>query len=193
MMSGKVRRITSDSFFSRVAGMWYLCGLGSNIAPETNLPLAVARLADLFGEVRLSPVIRTSPQGMVTRRSFLNALALFESQRPPDQVKSQLNVLEEALGRDRSDPLRSVRDRSIDVDILQAAAAPDFESTAIEENYFRQLLGGAPVEGVVLQLNGQLLGQATTTVYRNQGSGHEVIVQQGQNLLHDTVKTALPG
>lgn len=173
--------------------MWYLCGLGSNIAPETNLPLAVARLADRFGEVRLSPVIRTPPYGMVTERCFLNALVLFQSPCRPDQVKALFNGLEEALGRDRSDPLRSVRDRPLDVDILLTAPTPDFDRVFVEEGYFRQLLKGGPVEGVALSLNGQPLGQTTATVYRDQGAGHKVIVQQGQNLLDDAVETALPG
>src|SRR5690554_2319999 len=126
----------SVNLFRQVTAMWYVCGLVSNIAPETNLPLAVARLADRFGEVRLSPVIRTPPYGMVTERCFLNALVLFQSPYRPDQVKALFNGLEEALGRDRSDPLRSVRDRPLDVDILLTAPTPDFDSASVEEGYF---------------------------------------------------------
>ncbi len=173
--------------------MWYLCGLGSNIAPETNLPLAVARLADHFGEVRLSPVIRTPPYGMVTERCFLNALLLVQSPWRPEQIKTLFNTLEEALGRDRSDPLRSVRDRPLDVDILLAAPTPAFDSTLIGEAFFRQLLAGELVEGVPLMLDGQRLGETAATIYRDQGAGHKVVVQQGQNLLDDAVKTTLPG
>lgn len=179
--------------FSRVTGMWYLCGMGSNIAPEENLPRAVARLSSLFGKVSLSVVIRTSPEGMVSANPFLNALAIFESQEPPGRVKGQLNELEESLGRDRSDPLSSVRDRPIDVDILETASMPRFNGADIGEAYFRQLLRGDAVAGVALLLDGQPLGQAPATVYRNQGAGHEVIVLQGQNLLDHAIKSPLPG
>ena len=177
----------------RVTGMWYLCGLGSNIAPDDNLPRAVARLAGLFGTVSLSPVIRTSPEGMASENPFLNALAVFESPEGPGQVKQRLNALEEALGRDRSDPLSSVRDRPIDVDILQAGPEPCFDGERIDENYYRQLLRGDPVAGVALLLHGQPLGEAPATVHRNQGAGHEVIVLQGENLLDHAVKAPLPG
>lgn len=173
--------------------MWYLCGLGSNISPEQNLPRAVARLAQLFGPVSLSPVVRTAPQGMDSDNSFLNALAVFRSDLPPDQVKQHLNALEESLGRDRSDPFSGVRDRPIDVDILETRSSPAFTGCDITENYYRQLLAGEPVVGERLSLRGQALGEASATVHRNQGAGHEVIVQQGDDLLNHAVKAALPG
>ena len=179
--------------FSRVTGMWYLCGLGSNIAPEQNLPMAVARLASRFGAVALSPVIRTLPQCMASDHPFLNALAVFESDLARDEVKTLLNALETELGRDRADPLSSIRDRPIDVDILQTHSVPVFDGEHVTEDYFRQLLRGDPVAGVALLLDGQPLGQASATVHWNQGTGHEVIVQQGKNLLDHAVKSPLPG
>lgn len=173
--------------------MWYLCGLGSNIDPEHNVPRAVAHLARLFGPVSLSPVIRTAPQGMDSDNSFLNALAVFHSELTPDRVKVRLNALEEGLGRDRSDPWSGVRDRPIDVDILEAAPEPVFSGQGIIEDYYRQLLAGEYRAGELLDLDGQPLGQASATIDRDQGAGHEVIVQQGDNLLDHAVKSALPG
>lgn len=173
--------------------MWYLCGLGSNIAPEYNLPLAIARLARLFGPVSLSPVIRTAPQGMDSDNSFLNALVVFQCSLSADRVKQCLNELEEGLGRDRSDPLSGVRDRPIDVDILEARSNPEFSGEAVTEGYYRKLLAGERVEGERLELDGYPLGQSPATVNWDQGAGNKVVVQQGDNLLHDAVKTALPG
>ncbi|WP_328189018.1 2-amino-4-hydroxy-6-hydroxymethyldihydropteridine diphosphokinase [Marinobacter sp. OP 3.4] len=173
--------------------MWYLCGLGSNIAPKHNLPLAVARLARLFGPVSLSPVVRTAPQGMASDNSFLNALAVFQSDLPPDRVKQHLNELEESLGRDRSDPDSSVRDRPIDVDILESRNRPGFSGQAITEDYYRRLLEGEAVRGEPLLLEGWPLGEAPATIDWNQGAGDEIVVQQGDNLLYHAVKTALPG
>ena len=173
--------------------MWYLCGLGSNIDPKRNLPRALARLVRLFGPLSLSPVIRTAPQGMDSDNSFLNALVVFQSELPPDQVKQCLNELEEALGRDRSDPLSGVRDRPIDVDILKIQRCPAFTDDGITEAYYRALLAGGRVAGEQLLLQGQSLGEAPATIDWNQGAGHEVIVQHGDDLLHHTVKAALPG
>jgi len=172
--------------------MWYLCGLGSNISPEQNLPRALARLARLFGQVSLSPVVRTAPQGMDSDNSFLNALAVFQSDLPPDQVKQQLNALEESLGRDRSDPFSGVRDRPIDVDILETRTSPAFTGSSITESYYRLLLAGDRKAGEQLMLQGQALGETPATIHWNQGAGHELVIQQGDDLLDHAVKTALP-
>ena len=173
--------------------MWYLCGLGSNIDPEKNLPRAVVRLAQGFGPVSLSPVIRTAPQGMDSDNSFLNALAVFYSDLLPDQVKQHLNELEEALGRDRSDPFSGVRDRPIDVDILETCGSPAFTGCDITEGYYRQLLAGEPVAGERLSYRGQFLGEAPATIDWYQGASHELVVQQGESLLDHAIKAALPG
>lgn len=173
--------------------MWYLCGLGSNIDPERNLPRALAQLARRFGPVSVSPVVRTAPQGMDSENSFLNALAVFHSDLQPDQVKQHLNELEEALGRDRSDPFSGVRDRPIDVDILETSGNPAFTGSAITETYYRQLLAGEPVSGERLPYRGGVLGEAPATIDWNQGPGHELVVQQGDNLLDHAIKASLPG
>lgn len=174
--------------------MWYLCGLGSNIQPEENLPRAVGLLADRYGPVWLSPVVRTRPEGIDTPNAFLNALAVFSTDLSPERLKCELNALEEAMGRDRSDPLSSRKDRPIDIDILEAGQTRHFRGGAIEEGYYRSLFEGETPQPVVsLVLCGQTLGQAPATIHRNQGAGHEVVIEQGQQLNHHTAKTSLPG
>lgn len=174
--------------------MWYLCGLGSNIQPEQNLPRAIGLLADRYGPVWLSAVVRTRPEGIDTPHAFLNAIAVFATDLSPEQLKRELNTLEESLGRDRSDPLSSRKDRPIDVDILEVGPTRNFTGNGIEEHYYRALFeGGPPQPAVPLELSGQLLGQAPATVYRNQGAGHEIVIEQGQQLNHHTAKTSLPG
>ena len=130
---------------------------------------------------------------MDSDNNFLNGLAVFHSDLPADQVKQHLNLLEEALGRDRSDPLSGVRDRPIDVDILEIRQAPRFTGSDITESYYRQLLAGEQLAGERLFLDGQVLGEAPATIHRNQGAGHELVVQQCDDLLNHAVKTALPG
>ncbi|WP_339798799.1 2-amino-4-hydroxy-6-hydroxymethyldihydropteridine diphosphokinase [uncultured Marinobacter sp.] len=173
---------------------WYLCGLGSNIRPDENLPQAVARLAARYGPIWLSAVIHTRPEGMSTPNPFLNALAVFASELSPEQLKAELNALEEAMGRDRSDPMSSRKDRPIDVDILEVRRQRAFTGATIEEPYYRRLFQGEPaVAGVSLQLEGQRLGQSPATIYRNQGPGHEIVVEQGEQLNHYAVKATFPG
>lgn len=173
--------------------MWYLCGIGSNIAPERHLPEALMRLAGRFEKVRVSRVLRTSPQGIDTRNSFLNALAVFQCPLEADGLKAWLVELEESLGRDRADPLSSVRDRPIDIDILAIANSPVFPAAAVTEEYYQGLISGVPGPGVELELAGQRLGEATSTIHRDQRSGYKVVVHQGEELLDHTAESAFPG
>lgn len=174
--------------------MWYLCGLGSNIRPETHLPRAVAELATRYGTLWLSPVIRTRPEGMSTPHAFLNALALFRCELSPADLKLELNALEERMGRNRSDPLSRYRDRPIDVDILESSPRRHFTGNAIHESYYCALFYGTVAQPTVtLCLEGQTLGQAPATIYRNQGTGHKIIIKQSEQLQHDATKPTFPG
>ena len=89
--------------------------LGSNIDPEHNLRSAVAALRERFGEVRLSPVYRTTAVGF-DGPDFLNAIAAIESDMHPFALNDWLHALEIAHGRDRRD--KSYSDRTLDLDII---------------------------------------------------------------------------
>ncbi len=175
--------------------MWYLCGLGSNIEPEKNVALALAELLNRFGTLWLSPVLRTQPSGIETPNLFLNTLVAFTSELDPDQLKSQLNRLEESLGRDRSDPLSAEKDRPMDVDILACSADGRFADQTFSEPYFRALFEGDSdlSARVTIDLHGHSLGKAPATIHRNLGAGDEIIVDQGQQLNHHAVESTFPG
>ena len=174
--------------------MWYLCGLGSNIRPETNLPRAVTELAARYGTLWLSPVIRTRPEGMTTPHAFLNALVVLHCELSPAALKLELNALEERMGRNRSDPLSRYSDRPIDVDILESSPRRYFTGSGIDESYYCALFHGTGTQPTVaLCLDGQALGQAPATIYRNESTGHKVVVEQGEQLQYDTTKSTLPG
>lgn len=96
----------------------YLCSLGSNIEPQRNFPQAQTALKALSDNISFSRNIPTSPVNMNTDRNFLNALFIIQTPMTADQLKCEFNKIEEALGRDRSDPQRSLKDRTIDIDIL---------------------------------------------------------------------------
>jgi len=99
--------------------MGYLVGIGSNIAPERNVPRILERLVRRFGDLRISSVHRTEPQGIQSGNSFLNLVIHLETDLTECELKSWLNALEEELGRDRSNPDKKRLDRTADLDILR--------------------------------------------------------------------------
>lgn len=103
----------------------YLCSLGSNIEPQRYFPQAQAALRLVSSHLTFSRNIATTPVDMVTDNQFLNALFLIQTPLTEKELKQEFNRIEEALGRDRSDPRRSIKDRTIDIDILgQPQAEP---------------------------------------------------------------------
>lgn len=91
--------------------------LGSNIAPERNLPLAVAMLRGAGGIVAVSRVFATDPVGAPGGAPFLNAALLFETGLDPVTLKRDvIGGIERALGRVR-DPADRNAPRTIDIDI----------------------------------------------------------------------------
>lgn len=104
-------------------GVWGMIGysfaaLGSNIDPEMNIHHAKQQLQTLSGDCLFSQNIATKPVDIDTNNGFLNALFIIDTPLSSDELKQQFNQIEEALGRDRSDPERSKKDRTIDIDIL---------------------------------------------------------------------------
>ena len=92
-----------------------LLSLGSNIAPETHLPAAIAALQARFGELRVSPFYRTRSVGF-DGADFLNAAAIIHTDLAPQSLNDWLHALEDAHGRDRSGP--RFNDRTLDIDIV---------------------------------------------------------------------------
>ena len=92
-----------------------LLSLGSNIAPETHLPAAIAALQARFGELRVSPFYRTRSVGF-DGADFLNAAAIINTDLAPQSLNDWLHALEDAHGRDRSGP--RFGDRTLDIDIV---------------------------------------------------------------------------
>ncbi|MEM9213369.1 MAG: 2-amino-4-hydroxy-6-hydroxymethyldihydropteridine diphosphokinase [Cyanobacteria bacterium P01_F01_bin.150] len=134
----------------------YLVGIGSNIDANKNVPLALEKLRPHVSQCVLSRAIQTEPVGIVSDHKFLNMIAYLECELDPIMLKGIFNGIEADLGRDRSDPLRKVKDRTIDLDILieintdddwlkGVAEAPDycrlilFELLASLPHYFSSL------------------------------------------------------
>lgn len=91
-------------------------GIGSNIEPKKNIPLAVANLSRLSQILAISRVYQTSPVGGVGP-DFLNAAAVVETGLATSRLRlAVLRRIESDLGRNRGvDPNTP---RTIDLDIL---------------------------------------------------------------------------
>ncbi len=176
-----------------VAGNGIWVGIGSNIEPLNNVPAIVRHLLAHFPRLHISPVLHTEPQGMNTNHDFLNAVAFIETERPADEVKAIFNSIEETLGRDRSHPQSKQRDRAADIDILhvcQAGSPPVTLADLPHESYLRGafcLLAGAlgALECRIevserrqrLSLDGQLFGEAATTIDRDGDTCRVVVIE----------------
>ena len=161
--------------------MWYLCGLGSNVEPECNISKALARLTNEAIWIWVSEIIRTAPVGMRTTQDFLNTLVVFWSPETPQDLKQNLNMIEEVLGRNRSDPDRKRKDHTIDIDILECANRPSFSGHGIKEVYFRHLFDSnldmdeVPVS---VMFDKYWLGKTPVVIRQICGTEHAIIVEK---------------
>lgn len=89
--------------------------IGSNVEAEKNIRLAVAAIRQAFGELVLSPVYESAAVGF-DGDDFLNLVTGFETTWLVSEVVSQLHMIEDDLGRDRTQARFSKR--PIDLDIL---------------------------------------------------------------------------
>ena len=164
--------------------MIYLGSIGSNLQPQTHVPRAVAELAELGSWLRLSAVIFTLPAAMSSAHRFANALFLLDCPLDGVALKARFNALEGGHGRDRSDPARSVKDRTLDLDLL--AAAPTLAALGEPQlpEYLQPLWPGlcrgqplAGLELLPLRWAGLEFGHRPATIYRDAGTGQITVVE----------------
>lgn len=100
-----------------------LIGVGSNIAPETNVCAALQRLLDRGRWLAVSRVIRTTAVGLEAGAPpFLNLAAVLPWGDAPYALVTFLKAIEAELGRDMDHPRRAHRSRPIDLDLIDVAA-----------------------------------------------------------------------
>lgn len=90
-------------------------GIGSNLAPERNLRLAVAELRRRFGNVTLSPVYRNPAVGF-DGPDFLNLVAGFDTNRSPGELLAEFEKIHALTGRARGSERFATRE--LDIDLL---------------------------------------------------------------------------
>lgn len=87
--------------------------MGSNLAPEKNLRLAVNRLHEVGRLIEVSRVYQSPASGAEPQPDFLNAAALVLTNLPLVDTRQQLREIEADLGRVR----RSGAGVAIDLDL----------------------------------------------------------------------------
>lgn len=99
-----------------------LVSLGSNIDPESNLPEAVARLAERCRLIAVSPAYRSRPVGRVEQPAFVNAAVLVETRLEAPEFKSEvLRAIEDDLGRVRTEDKNAPRTIDLDISLYDNA------------------------------------------------------------------------
>ncbi|MCW8194949.1 2-amino-4-hydroxy-6-hydroxymethyldihydropteridine diphosphokinase [Proteobacteria bacterium 005FR1] len=88
-------------------------GIGSNTNRQQNIALALSCLKAEFGELLISPVYESQPVDDLGA-DYYNLVVGFESDKSPQQLRSFLHEVEDALGRDRLAPDQV----TIDLDLL---------------------------------------------------------------------------
>ncbi|GEM_PF-7090282 len=132
--------------------MYYHLSLGTNLEPQKNAAAILHALCAHFGEVVICPFIETTPHSIKTDKMFLNAVAIVRSDKTPEQIKAITNQIEVSLGRDRSDPNSSKKDRAADIDIEHVASDLNFNYfKACPEPYIHEVLKCDPKKRTDLQ------------------------------------------
>lgn len=120
--------------------MTCLVGIGSNIRPLHHIGAALETIIHRHGTCTLSRAVWTTPHNIDSDRSFVNLAVLMPLLMSADALKRQFNAIETELGRDRTDPLRKLADRPIDLDILCDAVCEQTSITAYAPPYMQTVM-----------------------------------------------------
>lgn len=163
--------------------MYYVISIGSNIQPEHHVAAAVSTLAKSFGSLYLYRRVYTQAELVESNHVFINSVLVLSSDLSATQLKTELCRIEELLGRDRSDPLRSVKDRSCDLDIIWYQQAwSEVWQTALTESYIQQVFDPASKQAPI-QLGCQLFSERPAAIYFQAEASDKFIIDQKPDAL----------
>lgn len=104
---------------------YYIINIGTNLGDRRlNLSRAMAAVIRHFGEIEMSHVVETEPQGFESSNKFLNVGIMFRSDLTPEEVLGVLLDIEREISpTSHRTPDGAYADRVIDIDMI---AADDF-------------------------------------------------------------------
>ncbi len=181
--------------------MIYYLSLGSNLAPTEHIARALRELSERYGTVLVLPIVRTQPCAINSNNGFLNTIAVISSDESSTALKSWLNRLEMEHGRDRSDPQRSHKDRTLDIDILLGQESFDFTVAESSHEHFNEPYVQASIQAlqnsahntidIVLPGASVALGHRAATIDFEHTSGNIFICENSLDTLLDRFEATL--
>lgn len=90
-------------------------GLGSNIAPEKNLRLAISELRARYGDLDVSAVYKSAAVGF-EGADFLNLVVSLQSEKSALEICEDIELIHNLAGRDRKND--KWESRPLDIDLL---------------------------------------------------------------------------
>jgi len=173
--------------------MYYVVSIGSNIQPEQNVAAAIRQLLNVFGSLYLYQRVYTQAQLVESNHVFINSVLVLRSGLSATQLKAELCRIEEVLGRDRSDPKRSVKDRSCDLDIVWAGEAwSEGWQDELTESYVQQVFDPISKQAPI-QLQCQLFSERPAAIYFQAQAGDKLVVDQKPDALINWLETSFFG
>lgn len=170
--------------------MYYVISIGSNIQPEQHVASAVSALAKNFGSLYLFQRVYTQAQLVESNHVFINSVLVLNSTLTATELKTELCLIEELLGRDRSDPQRSVKDRSCDLDIICCLQTwSEVWKTDLTESYVRQVFDPVSKQAPI-QLGCQLFSERPAAIYFQAEAGDKFVVDQKTDALINWLETS---
>ena len=170
--------------------MYYVISIGSNIQPEHHLAAAIGLLAQDFGSLYLYQRVYTQAELVESTNVFINSVLVLNSLLPATELKVQLCRIEELLGRDRSDPKRSVKDRSCDLDIIcHLELWSESWKNYLTEYYLQQVFDPASKQAPI-QLGCQLFSERPAAIYFQAETGDKFVVDQKPDALINWLETS---
>lgn len=181
---------------------YYFVSLGSNIEAKRNVVRMLVALLKLSPEVAISSIAVTNAEGMPSNRPFLNLVVRIKCALSATDLKQQFNKIELALGRDRSDPLKKIKDRTADLDILFSCETSDFPiapKQIPEAPYVRPFLLELldflgidcsdklrqPMTGVSISFGGMTIGEKPMIINASTTIDHDKLLKAPLNFTDD--------
>ena len=93
-----------------------IIGIGSNIEADSNIAKMLEILRQKVNVIKVSPMIRTKPIGIVDQPDYTNGAVKIETDLERPALDNLLKAIEDDMGRDRSGP--KFGPRCIDLDIV---------------------------------------------------------------------------
>ena len=170
--------------------MYYVISIGSNIQPEHHVAAAISLLVQDFGSLYLYQRVYTQAELVESSNVFINSVLVLRSQLSASALKTALCRIEEQLGRDRSDPQRSVKDRSCDLDIIcHLELWSESWKTDLTESYLQQVFDPASKQAPI-QFDYQLFSERPAAIYFQAQASDKFIVDQKPDALINWLETS---